>query len=238
MGVMKKTVLITGRDTPFGAALIAEARARDYSVIATVDRTEADGKSGRKTGQAAPADDGEAEREEGLLVVPWNRASAFSARHVMIECRNLGSKLDAALVVCAPTGAPAPLEKLEPAFVDSFVDAEVKGRVFFAREAAAEFASRGEGLLGMIAYQNGMPLSPLDAMAMGAFHALSQELFAAQVNANYLTQGYSCSLTMDAAFAAFIFKGIEEANHRTSGRWLKFSGREGFLSSLRTIARG
>lgn len=253
---MKKTVFITGKDTPFGNALVAEARSRGYAVVATVepDRSgAATGKAravaettGRKASRragkqeadaplAAPGTQpaaGTATESDDLVVVPWNRASAFSARNLILQCRNINRPLDAALLVCTPRPETDILANIEPAVLDRFVDEEIKGRVFLARELAAEFSRQGSGILSLVAYQNGTPLGALDSLAMGAFHAFAQELFVSQAEAPWLTQGYSCAAQLDADFAAFIFKGMEEATKRNSGHWSKFTGKQGFLTSV------
>jgi hypothetical protein len=245
---MKKTMLIAGRDTPFGAALVTEARSRGFSVIATVEPERGPAGAsdrGRETAREAPPS-GES---DDLIVLPWNRASAFSARNIIVRCRNTNRPLAAALIpFSADPADPADpsnpgdpmgrvLESLEPSAVDEYVDREIKGRLFLAREAASEFARQGSGILAFVEHGSGTEGEGLGALAAGAFRALAQGMFSRNLNSPYLTQGYCCPYPMDAAFAAFIFRTLEEADRRTSGRWIKFTGKQGILANLRTLGR-
>jgi NAD(P)-dependent dehydrogenase (short-subunit alcohol dehydrogenase family) len=224
MAEAKKTILIAGRESSFGAALVAEARSRGYSVVATVE-PERDGK-GRGSGAE------EAGRSEDLLILPWNRNSPFSVRNIFIRCRNLGRPLGAALIPFSPCFAAGGLEGAELAAVDEFVDREIKGPLFLARESAAEFAKQGNGILAFIEYGDPSVRSPLGEAAAGAFRALAQELFPLNESSPYATLGFRCEQPAEAAFAAFIVKTIGETAGRFPGRWIKYSGKQGFLSGV------
>jgi hypothetical protein len=137
--------------------------------------------------------------------------------------------VDEAILVCVPPSIRKPPASLAPADIEILVNDHIKGWFFLVRELAAVFKARQTGTLALVLSEI-EPVSGRDDAAdlaappaAAAFRAFAQGLLNASFNEPYHIFGFSASETgEDAAFASFIFKTIEDANKKDSGKWHRF----------------
>ena len=80
---MDKTILIAGKDIPAGSDFAVAVAVKGRTTIVT----------------ATPAEKNEPITENGYTAFAWNRASALSARTVLLSCLNISNRLDEAVLV-------------------------------------------------------------------------------------------------------------------------------------------
>jgi hypothetical protein len=137
--------------------------------------------------------------------------------------------IDDAILVCVPPSIRKPPASLAPADIEVLVNDHIKGWFFLIRELAAVFNARQAGTLALVLADIEPGSGRDDAAdlaappAAAAFRAFAQGLLNASFGEPYHVLGFSASETgEDASFAAFVFKTIEEANKKNSGKWHKF----------------
>jgi hypothetical protein len=143
--------------------------------------------------------------------------------------------VDEAILICAPPSVRRLPEDLVPGEIETAVGDHIKGWFFLVRELAALFKAGRRGILSLVLSDIGAAGAGKDETAdllgpavAAAFRALVQGLITASLAEPYRVLGFSSSeIGEDAAFAAFIFKILEEGKPN-GGRWHKF-GRAGFF---------
>jgi hypothetical protein len=113
------------------------------------------------------------------------------------------------------------------------VNDHIKGWFFLVRELAGIFRARRTGVLALVAPELGSGRDDqadlLGLPAAAAFRAFTQSLLASSAAEPYVTLGFSSRETGDDDnFAAYIFRLIDQASRRNSGKWHKY-GRLGFF---------
>ena len=109
---------------------------------------------------------------------------------------------------------------LNLADVEILVYDHIKSWFFLAKELAATFKTRGEGILALV-YPETNPKDDdtdiLGSAALSSFRSLAGGLLSAAADEPYQTLGFSGLAAGDeAGFAAFIIKHIEDSNRRGS----------------------
>jgi hypothetical protein len=108
------------------------------------------------------------------------------------------------------------------------INDHIKGWFFLIKELTAVFKNRQQGTLALVFHDllgTGKDDSTdiLGPSSLASFRALSHGLLTAAHSEPYLTVGFSCSETgNETAFAAFIFKSIDDMNKRSNGKLHKF----------------
>ena len=241
---MTRGILIAGNESSLLSALGAEAAKRVKSCAAAVIPHGSGGEPGER--QA------ESHKQAGsggnpVVYLDWNPASPVSARTLVLAARNLLEHIDDAVLVCVPPAYRRPPEELAPAEIDRLIDRNIKGWFFLVRELAAVFKKRaperkdaGTGAFGGTAGTLTLVLKDVSAGARddlpdlagppvaAAFRSFAQGLLVSTANAPYTVTAFSSQEAgEEAAFAAYIFKTIEDEK-RNAGKWHKY-GKPGFF---------
>jgi hypothetical protein len=148
---------------------------------------------------------------------------------MVLGAENRMEHIDDAILVCVPPSIRKPPASLAPADIEMLVNDHIKGWFFLVRELASVFKARQAGTLALV-LADIEPVSGRDEAAdlaappaAAAFRAFTQGLLNASFGEPYHILGFSASETgEDAGFASFIFKPIEEANKKDSGKWHRF----------------
>jgi hypothetical protein len=222
---VKKAILAVPGDHPFAGQLADEARAKGLDSILAVPVIEgAEGPQARdaaRRGSGAP--------EEGRTRIPYSRGSRISARTIFIEASAAYDAIDAAVFVYSPPPFPAgPFSQASPGEVEAFVDREIKGAMLLAREASSYFARRGRGALAFVLPEAGAEASAFEPLTRSLFKCLAQAAFDASTEL-MPAYGFQCSGGLDAAFARFLLKTLEDSPKKAAGRWHRYSGKGGIF---------
>jgi hypothetical protein len=124
-------------------------------------------------------------------------------------------------------------EDINPAQLEKALNYHLKGWYYLSRELCRVFKDRGSGTLAFIVPE-GPPSKSGDSPdllgpALGAaFKSFAQSVLALPPPLPYEAYGFSAENADPAAFAAFIFKIIDEGGRRNAGRWHKY-GRVGLF---------
>ena len=167
---------------------------------------------------------------KGRMPIIWNPASSISSRTLVTSSENCLGQIDEAILVCSPPSMYCPAEALVPSEIEAQVNNQIKGWFFLVRELALYFRTRGKGTLALVVSEKsssgGKEYSAdlLGASAAASFRALTQGLLSSAANEPFIIQGFSLSETgQEKDFAQFLFKHLDEASQKSSGKWYKFS---------------
>jgi hypothetical protein len=216
---MTRGILIAGNDSPLTAAVIEEAGRRVDRFACALIPEHIPELSREKPAPAAPA----------LIPLAWNPGSPISARTLVVAAENRLERIDEAILVCSPPAIHRQAGDLVSAEIDLMVNDHIKGWFFLVKEAAALFRARKGGTLALVLSDilpgNGKDgtVDLLGPSAAASFRALIQGLLSSSLRDPYQTLAFSSSEAgAEKAFAAFIFKVLEESNKRNNGKWHKF----------------
>jgi hypothetical protein len=239
---MTRGILIAGNESLLCAAIAAEAskRVEHFAQVLLPNRLSEQARGLRSgapyipQGSAAVSAQG-ADPDSGPAAIPlaWNPGSPISARTLVLSAEHHLEHIDDAILVCAPPSLRRPAAELLPLDIEILVNDHIKGWFFLVRELAGLYRARRSGTLALVVPDIGSGRDDqadlLGIPAAAAFRAFAQGLLAAASAEPYLTLGFSSQEAgEDENFAAYIFKLIDEANKRNSGKWHKF-GRLGFF---------
>jgi NAD(P)-dependent dehydrogenase (short-subunit alcohol dehydrogenase family) len=220
---MTRGILIAGNESSLFFALAAEAAKRVESFAAALIPN-------RFPLPAAEGVTAPATVPEGSTSLQWNPASPISARTLVLAAENCLGHIDDALLVCSPPAVYRNAETLIPSEVETLVNDHIKGWFFLVRELALVFRSRQRGTLALVVPDiiGGGGRDPaadlLGPPAAAAFRAFAQGLLSSSVNQPFQTLGFSSSETgHETGFAAWLFKIIDEAGKKNSGKWYKYT---------------
>ena len=214
---MTRGILIAGNET----ALI---RAVENEAIARVDQFASALIPNRLTGAPKSAEP----EIKNRISLSWNPASPISARTLVLAAENRLQKIDEAILVCSPPSIRSSTEEIPLADIEIMVNDYIKGWFFLVRELATIFTVRRQGSLVLVYPDISSPgrddaADVLGPSALASFRALTRGLLSAAHNEPYITAGFSTSDTgNEAAFAAFIFKSIDELSQKSKGKLHKF----------------
>jgi NAD(P)-dependent dehydrogenase (short-subunit alcohol dehydrogenase family) len=219
---MTRGILIAGNESSLFWALSAEAARRVESFAAAAIPTRFSLPAGKGAAASAVVPD-------GSTPLQWNPASPISARTLVLAAENRLGRIDDALLVCSPPAVYRSAETLLPAEVEILVNDHIKGWFFLVRELALVFRSRQRGTLAMVVPDiSGGGRDPsadlLGLPAAASFRAFAQGLLASSVGEPFQILGFSSSEAgREAAFADWLFKIIDEAGKKNSGKWYKYT---------------
>jgi NAD(P)-dependent dehydrogenase (short-subunit alcohol dehydrogenase family) len=221
---MTRGILIAGNESSLFFALAAEAAKRVESFASALipNRFSLPVTEG-VTVSAAVLD--------GSTPLQWNPASPISARTLALAAENRLGRIDDALLVCSPPAVYRNAETLLPSEVETLVNDHMKGWFFLVRELALVFRSRQRGTLAFVVPDisgGGGGRDPaadlLGPPAAASFRAFAQGLLSSSANEPFQALGFSSSEAgREAAFAAWLFKIIDEAGKKNSGKWYKYT---------------
>jgi len=163
------------------------------------------------------------------LLLDWNPSSPISARTLVLAAENRLEHIDDAILICSPPSLRSSAADLPLSDVEVMINDHIKGWFFLVKELAVVFTSRKRGTLALVFSDIAMGAGKEDAAdvlgpsSLAAFRALTSGLLAAAHSEQYITMGFSaCETGNEDAFAAFMYKHIDEADRRSSGKLHKF----------------
>jgi hypothetical protein len=223
---MTRGILIAGTESSLSAAIAAEAARRVESFAAAFipNRLSESGRGGGVNDTVTKA----------LIPLIWNSGSPISARSLTLAAENRLERIHEAILVCAPPSIHRRPEELVSSDIDIIVNDYIKGWFFLVKELTALFKAHGSGtlVLALSEISGGRKDEPVDLAGpsvAASFRALAQGVLAASIGEPYDALAFSSSEAgEDQAFAAFVFKTMEENNKRNAGKWHKF-GRLGLF---------
>jgi NAD(P)-dependent dehydrogenase (short-subunit alcohol dehydrogenase family) len=224
---MTRGILIAGNESSLFFALAAEAakRVESFASAPIPNRFSLPAALPAAEGIAASA-----AVPEGSIPLQWNPASPISARSLVLAAENRLGRIDDALLVCSPPAVYRNAETLLPSEVETMVNDHIKGWFFLVRELALVFRIRQRGTLILavpeIAAGGGRDAAAdlLGPPAAASFRAFAQSLLASSVSEPFQTLAFSSSEAgQEAGFAAWLFKVIDEAGKKNSGKWHRYT---------------
>lgn len=227
---MTRGILIAGNGSALSSAVAAEAGKRvEHFVAAFIpNRLQSVTGDARKIVQQA----GNAQ-----ISLNWNPGSPVSARTLLLATENRLERIDDAILICAPPSVYKSPSELAATDVEVLVNDHIKGWFFLVKELVSVFKAKKAGNLAFVlsefdakhgllfdAKENRPDFVGLTIAA--SFRAFSQAMLDSAIGESFQIIGFSGPETCDeAAFAAFIFKSIEEGNKRNTGKLLRFGKR-------------
>ena len=214
---MTRGILLAGTESSLSIAIAAEAAKRVESFAATFIPNRFSNSEG-----AAPA------ALKGQIPLSWNPGSPISARALVLAAENRMTHINDAVLICTPPGLHRSPEELSSPDIETLINDYIKGWFFLTKELLVRFKARQAGVLALVLLdpppRGKDDLVDIAGPAVAAsFRALVQALLAASAGKPYHVLGFSGPDTGDAAaFAAFIFKTMEEGSKRNKGKWHKF----------------
>jgi hypothetical protein len=226
---MTRGILIVGNESLLCAAIAAQAAKRvEHFVQALLPNRLVDQNKGSP--RASYPSQGSA---DSAIPLAWNPGSPISARTLVLSAERQLEHIDEAVLVCAPPSLRRSAAEILPLDIEILVNDHIKGWFFLIRELAGIFRARRVGTLALVVPDLGSGRDDqadlLGVPAAAAFRAFAQGLLASSSAEPYLTMGFSSQEAGENEnFAAYIFKFIDEANKRNSGKWHKY-GRLNFF---------
>jgi hypothetical protein len=169
----------------------------------------------------------------------WNPGSPVSARTLILAAENRLERIDDAILVCAPPSLRKYPTALTSTEVEIMVNDHIKGWFFLVKELSAVFKVKKAGTLALVLCEFGAKRNFLadttesgpdlvGTTVIAAFKAFTQSLLDYADAEPFQVMGFTAPDVSDmSAFAAFIFKTIEEGNKRNNGKLHRF-GKTGF----------
>ena len=166
---------------------------------------------------------------EGSIALQWNPASPISARSLVLAAENRLGRVDDALLVCSPPAVYRNAETLLPSEVETMVNDHIKGWFFLVRELALVFRARQRGTLALVVPDisggggRDAAADLLGPPAAASFRAFAQGLLSSSAGESFQTLAFSSEAGQETACASWLFKVIDEAGKKNSGKWHKFT---------------
>lgn len=220
---MTRGILLAGNDSLLCAAIAAQAAQRvEHFAQALLPNRLSEQSRGPHPSYPFPGPPGES--GPAAITLAWNPASPISARTLVLSAEHHLERIDEAILVCNPPSLRRPAAELLPLDIEILVNDHIKSWFFLVRELAGIFRSRRSGTLALVVPDLGSGRDDqadlLGLPAAAAFRVFAQGLLASAPAEPYLTLGFSSrEAGEDENFAAYIFKLIDQAARRNSGKW-------------------
>ncbi|MDR0688647.1 MAG: hypothetical protein LBG08_00060 [Spirochaetaceae bacterium] len=216
---MTRGILIAGTESSLSAAIAVEAarRVETFAGAFIPNRLSESGGGGVNDTVT-----------KALIPLIWNPGSPISARSLTLAAENRLERIHEAILVCAPPSMYRRPEELISSDIDTIVNDYIKGWFFLVKELTARFKIHKSGTLVLVLSEisGGGKADSVDLAGppvAASFRALAQGVQAASIGEPYDILTFSSSEAgEDPAFAAFVFKTMEENNKRNTGKWHKF----------------
>ena len=213
---MTRGILIAGNDCALSRAIETETikRVEQFASAIIPNRI-----SGTAKNQS---------QETGRLPLEWNPSSPISARTLAIAAENRLERIDEAILICSPPSIRNSAADLSLSDVDLMINDQIKGWFFLVKELAVLFRIRKHGTLALVypdiaGTGKDDIIDILGPSALASFRAFTGGLLATAGNEPYITMGfYTTDAGNEAAFAAYIFKSLEEIKKGSNGKLHKF----------------
>ena len=168
------------------------------------------------------------ESDTKRLLCDWNPSSPISARTVVIAAENRLEHIDEAILICSPPSIRSNPGELPLSAVEIMINDHIKGWFFLIKEITKIFKDKKQGTLALVYPDIASSVKDdaaeiLGPSALASFRALTQGLLTAAHREPYITMGFSTSdAGNEPAFAAFIFKALDDAGAKSNGKMHKF----------------
>ena len=163
------------------------------------------------------------------ISLSWNPGSPISGRTLVLAAENRLGQINDAVLVCSPPALYRQPQAMAPAEIEALVNSQIKGWFFLVRELAIVFHARGAGTLSLVvpevAASSGRdsPADLLGTPAAASFRSLTQGLLASANAEPFQILGFTYSeIGQEGNFAAWLFKIIDEASKKNSGKLHKY----------------
>jgi hypothetical protein len=163
------------------------------------------------------------------IPLTWNPGSPISARSLILAAENRLEHIDEAILVCTPPSVRKQAGELASADIETVVNDYIKGWFFLVKELTVMFNTRQRGTLALVLSDIGSGggrdenVDIIGPSVAAAFRALTQGLLSASFDKPWQTLAFSTETGEEDAFAAFVFKIIDEGSKRNAGKWHKYS---------------
>ena len=224
---MTKGIFIAGNECALTRAIEAETanRADQYTVALIPNRLSAE----NFAGSGKPSVPRVKVEGEKRMFLDWNPSSPISTRTLVLAAENRLERINEAILICSPPSIRSNAADLPLSDIEIIVSDHIKGWFYLVKELAAVFTNRKQGTL-VLAYHDIASGSGKDdaadvlgPAALASFKALTHGLLAAAHNEQYITVGFSTSdVGNETAFAAFLYKNINEITKRSNGKLHKY----------------
>ena len=222
---MKKTILVTGKNTTLGNKLIDNFLNNGYRILAAVEPDD-----------AAPTPDEKIDKD--IITIPWNTRSPLSARNLVLSCLNTYGNIDEAVIIYSPGVENRPVHELPAALIEEAIDVKIKSLFFILKEILSHFQLEKKGSLSfLLNYEGNDILPPLEAAASGGIKALINSLFPVYQNEPVKINGFESSSPKSDEFADFVIKILREKGNSSHGKWYKYSEKGKFFSMAEAIRK-
>ena len=228
---MKRGIFIAGNESALSRAVDNEANGRTdlYTIALIPNRLSGGNTVGAPARPHTPKVSSSKSAGEKRQLLDWNPSSPISARTLVLAAENRMEQIDDAILICSPPSIRSSASDLPLSDIEIIFNDHIKGWFYLVKELATIFTNRGKGTLALV-YQDIASGSGKDdaadvlgPAALSSFRALTQGILAAAHNEAYITVGFSTSdAGNEAAFAAFLFKNIDEITKRSNGKLHKY----------------
>ncbi|MDR0313067.1 MAG: hypothetical protein LBI14_05685 [Treponema sp.] len=214
---MTRGIFIAGNESALFSALAAETekKVEQYAVSIIPNPIH------------LPERAGETKPGKGQIVISWNPGSPISSRTLILAVENRLGQINDALLVCSPPALYRSAEALTPAEIEAQVNNQIKGWFYLARELALYFRNRENGTLALVVPETNAgggdsSADLLGAAAAASFRSLASGLLSSAGSAPFHILGFSSEPGREKDFAAWIYKTLDGASKKSSGKWHKF----------------
>ncbi|MDR0554577.1 MAG: hypothetical protein LBG76_07255 [Treponema sp.] len=217
---MTRGILIVGAESSLSLALAAEAgkRVEQYATALIPNRLTA-------PGQPVFAEQSE---KHSRIILAWNPGSPLSARTMLIAAQTRLERIDEIFLVCTPPVIRGQMEDIKPLHIEVVICDYIKSWFFVVKELCSILKSQGSGTVVPVLSEpasetsRGETTDLVGPTVAASFRSIVQGLLSASSGKPYQVLAFSSESGEDAAFAAHIFKIIEEGNRRNTGKWHKY----------------
>jgi len=219
---MTRGIFIAGNDCALSRAIETEAvkRVEQFASAMIPNRL-----TGAPSQQAARGKN--SQEITGRISLDWNPSSPISARTLIIAAENRLEHIDEAILICSPPTVRGAASDLSLSDIDILINDHIKGWLYLVKELTVLFSAKKKGSLSLVFHDiSGGKDDTADILgpsALAAFRALTNGLLAAARGESYITMGFTTTdAGNEAAFAAYVFKSIDEINKRSNGKLHKY----------------
>jgi NAD(P)-dependent dehydrogenase (short-subunit alcohol dehydrogenase family) len=208
---MDETLLITGNQSPLSRSIVSRLLKEKRRVVVSVEK-----EAEEIIYPEAP--------DDRLILLEHDRRSPFSARSMFLGLTNRGISVNHVLAIHSILGTDETIQTVQSRSIEQKIDAEIKGFVFFIKEAMAYFERRNGGSVNIVLHNVGPEVpGPMDALVAGAIESVGNSLFAYYSQDNVLLRGFVSRESAVDEYSEHIFQTIAE--DKPSGRWYPFRNR-------------
>ncbi len=199
---MEKTILVAGKDSPAGSVFAEGLTFSGRNVVVTGDEVEVN----EENIKDEDAQTERIQRAAGFSTVEWTRASAVSARTIVLQTENLFSSMDEAVLFFDEEYFASLAQKMDAGEIGRSCDEMITGYQYLTMEILSRFEKKNSGdekpgkLIFLLkegpcvsdvvrspSLRNGSAsiASPLVASAAGAFTSFAENIVALYGDTSY-----------------------------------------------------